>query len=374
MKKLVVLVLVFIVGVRASAQLVAIFQFPPSGLMYKPQLWAMTLTNTTNNPLLLHVEVTLTPINSSSPVLTGVTRAFTIAPGTTRIDPATLNPIQYNVLSGSYLVDANPVGFLPIGQFEVCYHFFSHVSDAVTLISDQCQDITVGPLGPPELVYPWDQAGIDETHPQFTWLPPVPTNLFTNLSYDLQLVEMGTNQSAADAVEQNVPIFQQSNISPTALLYPISATNLEFEKNYAWRIVAKNNGTAVGTSETWQFYLKHFGSLQNPSINEQAFVELKKDPETAYAVFSNEIKISYSNETSDSVWNVRVYDLSADRSETTLPLDTVVMKKGQNVVRYDAKENSFFVDKHLYQLEVTNSRNETWRLRFEFRKPETANN
>lgn len=371
MKKVWILVSMSFLFLNASAQLVAIFQSPPSGMMYKPQLWNMVLTNTTTAPLTLHIEVTLTPVNSSSQILTGVTRAIILSPGTTLINAGTLTPIQYNVLTSAYTIDANPVGLLPIGQFEACYRFFKHVSDAVEEVAQQCQEISVGPLSPPELVYPFDQTAIEEEHPQFSWLPPLPSSLFTNLSYDLDLVEISPNQSAADAIEQNIPVYQSTNVSSTTLLYPLSAAALQYDKPYAWRIVAKNNGSVVGTSEAWQFSLKHFGSLQNIAVTEQPYVELKKNPETAYAIFINEIKFSYPNEASDSLWNIRVFDLSSNRSEVTDLLDTVPLKKGQNLINYDATQNEFFSDKHFYHLEITSSRNEVWRMRFEYRKPES---
>jgi len=374
MKRISLLFFVFLFVFKAGAQLVVIFQIPPSGLTYKPQLWNMVVTNTTGAPISLHIEVTLTPVNSSSQVLSGVTRTISLKPGTTQIAAGILVPIQYNVLSNAYAVDANPIGLLPVGHFEACYHFFKHVSDNIEQIAEQCQDVTVGPMNPPELVYPWDQTSIEETHPQFTWLPPLPTNMFTNLTYDLGLVEIYKHQSAADAIEQNVPIYQAANISSTTLPYPLSARSLEFDKHYAWRIIAKNNGNEVGATEVWEFDLKHFGALKNASSTEQAFVELKKHPETAYAVFVTEIKFTYQNETSDSVWNQKVYDLSSNRNESFIPLDTVRLKRGQNLVKYDASQNSFFVNKHFYELEIMNSRNEVWRLRFEYRTQGKTNN
>ncbi|MBO9683462.1 MAG: hypothetical protein J7502_12470 [Flavisolibacter sp.] len=374
MKRLSIVIFAFVIVLKTSAQLVVIFQQPPSGLTYKPQLWNMMLSNTTNAPITLHIEVTLTPVNSSAQVLTGVTRSISLRPGTTLINTGILIPIQYNVLSSAYTVDANPVGLLPIGHFEACYHFFRHLSESIEQIAEQCQEITVGPLSPPELVYPWDQTSIEETNPQFTWLPPVPTNMFTNLKYDLKLVEINQNQSAADAIEQNIPVYLGTNLSSTTLLYPLSAATLEYNKHYSWRIVAKNNGNEVGASEIWEFDLKHFGTLQNTTSTQQAFVEFKKDPETAYAVFANDIKFSYQNETSDSIWSLKVYDLSLNRNEGNIPLDTIPLRRGQNLINYDATQNSFFVDRHFYQMEIQNSRSEVWRIRFEYRKSETANN
>jgi len=375
MKKISLLLFSCMVTLVASSQLVVILQSPPAGFTYKPQLWTMVLTNTTNAAMNLHIEVTLNVTGSSQQVLAGVTGVFTLPSGTKQINANQLMPIQYNVVAPSYNVDPNPLGLLPLGEFEVCYHFFKHSSDQIEQIAEECQEITIGPLSPPQLVYPYDQASLEETHPQFTWLPPVPANLFSNLQYDLTLVEVNLNQSAADAMQQNIPLYQSTNLANNSLLYPFSATGLQYDHQYAWRVVAKSNGAVVGTSEVWEFTLKQSGSVATRSTPALPFVQLKKNPETAYAIFVGEIKFSYFNETSDTSWKVKVTDLSdPSREEYFLDLDTLRMNSGHNLVRYNVYENSFFFEKHIYQLELFNSRNEIWRLRFEYRATNDLNN
>ncbi len=70
-------------------------------------------------------------------------------------------------------------------------------------------------------------------------------------------------------------------------------------------------------------------------------------------------------------WNVMLYDIS---SAKILPLvfglDSVKLVRGLNLVQMDLTDNSLFIDKHIYLLEVHNSRNETWRMKFEYLKPD----
>ncbi|HEU4470106.1 MAG TPA: hypothetical protein VFR58_03405 [Flavisolibacter sp.] len=373
MKRFVFLLFALCGLMGARSQLVVVFQTPPAGFSYKPQLWNMMLTNTGSTTLNLHIEVTLNALPSGQQVLSGVTRVISLPPGTMQLDASQLMPIQYNVLSGSYPVDASAVGLLPIGSFEACYHFFRHVSDNIDEIAEQCQEIIIEPLSPPQLIYPYDQTGIEELHPQFQWLPPVPVQLFNNLRYDLLLVEINPNQSAADAIQQNLPVYQGVNLGINSMLYPLSAPSLQYGKQYAWRVVAKSGDAAVGSSETWQFSLKQFGSVQATG-SRQPYVLLKKDPETAYAIFVNELRFSYHNESGDTTWQVSVSDLSKnDGVVRTLSLDSLPLLLGQNLVRYEAGGDSYFIHRHLYQLELTNSRNEKWRLRFEYRRSENEN-
>lgn len=370
MKKILILVVMF-VALQAKSQLLVNLQLPPNGVMQKSQLWNMTLTNTGTATLSLHIELMFTDILNSMQIMSAATQIVTIAPGTTQMNNSLLLPIQYNVLSTSYNIDASPNGLLPVGDFEVCYSFMSHSSDAVEKIAEECQELIIEPLSPPQLVYPYDQSVIETKSPQLIWLPPMPVNLFTNLKYDLDLVEVFLNQSPADAIQQNLPVFHQQGIAGTTLLYPVNAPMLELNKQYAWRIIAKSNEALVGQSETWMFSIGEFSSGDSLGSIELPFAKLKKDDRGGYAIFVNELKFDYLNENADPIWNLVVYDLSTtEKKQVSLTMDSIVLKPGQNLVKYDVSNNSDFIDKHLYLLEIINSRKESWRLRFEFRKPQ----
>ena len=369
-KKIITGLLVLLV-IQARAQLLVNFQLPPAGLVAKPQLWTMALTNTTNASMSIHVEMTLTSTYSNQQVMTAVTNTITLAPGTMQLNSSLFTPIQYNVISSDYNIDANPNSLLPVGDFDACFHFFLHTLDNVTEVTEQCEEMYIESLAPPQLVYPYDQTSIDETNPLFTWLPPVPMNLFPNLRYQLNLVAINPLQSAADAMQQNIPVYQQDNLSESELFYPVAAPALEYNKQYAWQIVAKNNDAVVGTTEVWQISLKHFDKATGLKAGDLPYVKLKKELENGYGIFFGALKFEYVNETSDSTWNIRVTDLSdLQKSQWVLNLDSIPLKRGSNLVYSDVGKLDFFKDKHFYLLEVLNSRNETWHLHFQYRKPE----
>jgi len=360
----------FLLG-GAKSQLMVNMQYPPVGLLYKPQLWSMVITNTSNASINLHIEVVLTESASGSQVLSGVTRVIPLAPGTTQINASSLLPIQYNVLNNSYNIDANPFGMLPIGSFDACYTFIKHFADYTQEIAEHCQEIFIEPLGPPELIYPYDQTAIEELHPNLVWLPPVPVQQFANLTYELKLVEMIGTQSASDAIDLNPALYQQNNISTNTLLYPQSAPSLEFNKKYAWRIGAKNNNSVVGYSQVWEFTLKQFGKADSTKTGNPPFVSLKKENDAGYAIFVGRLRIDYLNETSDSAWNYKITDLSTEnKNRVYISIDTVPLIRGHNLISIDVTGSASFVDKHIYLFEIVNSRNESYRLLFEYRKPE----
>lgn len=362
---------VMIIAMKANSQILVNVQLPPNGIMQKNQLWNMTVTNTGATTLSLHIELTFSDAVNSIQIIGAATQVFSVPPGASQLSNAVLQPIQYNILSQAYPVDAGPNGLLPVGDFEVCYSFMSHTTDAVEKIAEECQELLVEPLSPPQLVYPYDQDVIENKNPQFSWLPPLPRSLFSNLTYDLDLTEVYPNQTPADAIQQNVPIFQQQGISVTTLLYPVSAQMLELDKQYAWRVIAKSNQMQVAQSETWAFSIKEFNRIDSIEISELPFAKLKKDDRGGYAIFVNELKFDYLNENSDTSWNISLVDLSVlNKKSISLSLDTIKLIPGQNLIKYNISDNADFIDKHLYLLEIINSRKESWRLRFEYRKPQ----
>ena len=368
MKKLFFAACLFIAS-QSNSQLLVNLNLPPQGVVEKSQLWHMTLINGSTTNLALRIDLVMSEAVAGTPVLSASTKLLTVPPGATQISNADLQPIQYNVLSLGYNIDASPYGLLPIGVFEACYSFVPENTDKLEKLAEECREVAVEPLSPPQLIMPYDQSVVDTKNPQLSWLPPVPAHLFTNLKYDFELVEMLPSQSALDAIQQNIPLFQQSFISTTTLMYPQGAPALELDKLYAWRVIAKTGETRIGQSETWVFTIKEFEKADSLVMHQLPYGELRREDLPSYAVFTNGLKFDYLNEYGDTTWNLAVYDLlSPDRRKIHLNMDSTPLKPGQNLVSYDLRRAAGFVDKHLYLLEVINSRKESWRLRFEYRK------
>jgi hypothetical protein len=368
MKKYFLIIVLMISGLLSQAQLIINLQLPPSGAIQKNQLWNMLVTNTSQNNINASITMTIVENQTGEQILSATTGPVIIPPGNVMLNSTVLMPILYNVFSSSYNIDPSQNGFLPAGSFLVCYTYSDLVSKGA--IAQECNTIDIEPLSPPQLVFPEDQTAIDSTSiPQFTWLPPAPLNLFTNLQYDLYLVQMDSGQVAADAIHSNIPILYQQDISGTSLMYPTAAPALQSGVQYAWEVVAKNNETPVSNSEAWIFTLKGFG-VDSIEHGELPFTRLQKNGESGYSICDGKLKFAYINETADTAWNVILYDIS---SSNILPLsfglDSVPMNKGLNLVQIDLSNNLSFIDQHIYLLELHNSRNEVWRMKFEYLKP-----
>jgi hypothetical protein len=340
---------------------------PPSGMMDKQQLWNIIVTNIEPAALSVQLQVNFSELSTGQPVFSASTGPVLINAGTKQLSASTIGAVQYNSLNGNYRIDPGPTGLLPVGSFMVCYDFLILKYNKVV---QECQPLNIPPLGPLLLNQPVNGSTVQELHPLFTWLPPSPVQSLTNLRYDVKYVEVLSNQSAADAIQDNIPLFITRNVVSGNYQYMQSAPALLPGRTYAWQVTAMNNQSEIAKSESWSFTTKQETSPVIFSKPDPSYIKLKKGgAQDGYAVFTNNIRFDYLNETTDNIWKVRVEDLSEARHESfMLVLDSTKLSRGQNLVNYDAAADRRFVDKHQYLLQVINSRNEVWQLRFEYRK------
>ncbi|WP_207516122.1 hypothetical protein, partial [Longitalea luteola] len=194
-----------------------------------------------------------------------------------------VGPLTYTAGAG-YAVDANPNGFLPVGVFNICYTLSRVTKDGTEELADECVTAEVEPISAPQLLQPGDSDRVVSRRPLFTWLPPTPHHLFSNLLYDLVLVEVQSTQSGADAIQQNIPLFLQSNISVTSLPYPLSLAELDTSKLYAWRVTAKSNLMPIANSEVWCFRLEQFGSDTARSTGRGYYAHMRREQDASYVI------------------------------------------------------------------------------------------
>lgn len=369
MKKYFFIIAVF-PAFASYGQLIFNPQVPSNGIVQKNQLWNIVVTNTYPYNVSVSIKMTMTNNQSGEQILGASTGYVILSPGTTMLNASQLIPIQYNSQTGSISNDMDQAGFLPPGNFLICYSFNSDSAMKFPL-PQECIVADIEPLSPPQLVLPEDKAAIDSTFfPQFTWIPPAPLNIFTDLKYDINMVQVGEGQTATDAIQLNIPLFSQQDLFATSIIYPMSAPALETGIQYAWQVTAKNNGIPVSNSETWTFTL---GGVTPNSKNqsELPYTRLMKNGESGYSICSGYLKFAYINEAADTNWNITIYDIS-NPVKKLLPfsLDSVRIHNGLNLVQFNLTNNHSFIDLHIYLLELRNSRNEIWRMKFEYLKPQ----
>jgi hypothetical protein len=369
MKKTILFVFALILTANfAIAQVIINLQLPLTGLNVKSQLWNMSLTNTSSGSLSVKINMVMTDIATGQQVLSGTTNLFSLQKGTKIIQYNDVVPVNYTVLNNNYGIDASPNGFLPIGNFNVCFEVIKKAVEDVETLTEDCASVEIEPASPPYLNVPNDEAEIEDNRPLFTWLPPAPLNLFNNLSYSLKLVEILKYQSSATAIQQNFPLLGLQQISGLSVQFPFSAAPLDTGKIYAWQITANNNNLLVAKTDVWTFKIKP-ASDKAVKNKETPYFKLKTEISSGYFVCESILKFEYTNEINDSLVSVKVYDITKqNKNPITLANPVLKLKNGQNLIDIDLSENRGIVAGHLYTIVLINSKGENWAGKFEFKK------
>jgi hypothetical protein len=347
-----------------QAQVSLVLQVPPVGVMLKNQLWSLVLVYGGNGAATASVQLTMVDAASGQPVMTATTRPLVLAKGANVITAKDVAPVQYDYLSPVF-VDRDPNGFLPAGNFKACYSvqqgFASHGDGAM---AENCIPVEVQPLSPPELNTPADTSTVQTAYPQFSWLPPMPANIFGSLSYDMILVEVLPDQGAYQAVQENIPVYNISHLQDPVNLYPASAKPLDTGRTYAWRILALNDGQFITQSEVWTFKLetRKQAIIAPPGGN---YIPLRKNNERGAGIQilpTDTIGIKYYSFERDHADTVRF--LSAN-GQTVKSIPQMIVY-GENFLAYSL--GGVFEKGKLYRVEVTDALKNVHTASFELKK------
>jgi hypothetical protein len=366
--KINLLIISFLVGYGVNAQVAITPQL--LGLTIKPQLWNLSLINTTGQNINVQLQMVMTDVATSKTVLAGTSPTFIVPAGVKLVTANDVAPVTYNTGAG-YNIDPSPNGFLPVGVYNICYTVIRWNKDISEQVADECVTAEVEPISPPQLMQPADSERVIVRRPFFTWLPPAPFNSFSNLLYDWTLVEVQSTQSAADAIQQNIPVLLQSNISFTSLQYPLSMPELDATKLYAWRVTAKSNGSAVASSENWSFSIQQFSTDTVKRPAKGNYAALRRTQDASYIICNGQLRYQYQHEINSNTVQLSITDIT-NANHTAIQLDSnfCQVKYGSNYIVLDVTGNSGMIDRHMYLLEVTNAAYERWYLKFEYRKPQ----
>jgi hypothetical protein len=369
MKKKLLLWILLIPGWCLQAQVVMQVQPPPLGLTIKPQLWNLSLINTGNETMQVRIELVMTDVSNNQRVLTGTSNLLLLPKGVKQLQHNQVMPVTYNYGSPGYSLNTSAEGFLPVGVFNICYQVIKFNSDAPERIAEECITQEVEPVSPPQLMLPANEEQVAVTRPYFAWAPPSPFNAYSSLLYDWVLVEVQPTQSAADALQQNIPVLTRQNITNTGWQYPLSAPELDTSKRYAWRITAKNNSSPIANSETWVFKITKQQPDTARSESATYFAVLKKQDDAAFSICRGLLRFAWSNEHNLHAAEIKIFDISsASRRPVATDSSAYTIRYGQNFMQVDLRNISGMIDRHLYLMELTDGRKEKWYLRFEYRK------
>lgn len=239
-------------------QLSVSLQGPPAGLIQQSGLWNMALINSGASTLEVTISLSLVDNTTNQPVLTAMTRPVLLTRGVRQLKPMDISPVSYSYLSPAFARLGTGNGLLPVGNYRACYTFYTFYGERhiESVLAEECIPLEVQPLSPPQLSMPADTAVVETSYPQFSWLPPVPVTLFSDLKYDLLVTEVQAGQTPQSAIQENLPVYSGLNLAQAFHSYAASYKRLDTGRVYAWRVIAKNGQSFAAQSEVWTFRVR----------------------------------------------------------------------------------------------------------------------
>lgn len=345
---------------RAAAQVSMTVQLPPAGVLQKAQLWNIVLVSASDLPRNVRITLRLMDAQTNQPVLTGITRVIPLNKGARQLRVADVMPVQYEYLTTT--IDRSVNGLLAAGNYIACYSLWVEDDKTGNQPGEDCIPFVIEPVSPPLLNTPANQSVLESRLPQFTWLPPAPVNMFTDLNYEMILTELRPGQSPAEAVQQNIAVYRAPRLKNMFVNYPAGAVALDTARDYAWTVIARNGPLFAAQTEVWTFRIK--GVQHNVRVTNGAYVQLKKDLD-GVVINCNYLRCGYSNETADSTAKFEVIALENDNK--IAHSGTLNIKRGDN--RLDVPLNrAGLSDGKSYLFRLRNSRNEYWQVKFIYTK------
>ncbi|SFE90976.1 hypothetical protein SAMN05518672_11214 [Chitinophaga sp. CF118] len=350
--------LLALLSLQVKGQMSMTVQLPPSGVMQKSQLWNMLLVSASGGAVSVRVELRITDARTNQPVLTGISRSIVLNKGAKQIQLGDVMPVAYEYLSMA--VDRSPNGLLSAGTYLACYSVIQQTGDAAKLVAEDCLPFAVEPVSPPLLNTPADQSIEEGNLPQFTWLPPAPLTIFNDLNYDMVMVELRKGQSAAEAIQQNIPVFRSLHNRNTFVSYPVSAIALDTAKRYAWTVTANNGNQFAAQTDIWTFRIKGV-QVVKAQVTEDAFIQLRKELDGTVFACRGKLQCSYNNLAGDTT--VKYEILTLDGKNEIKKHGVLSLKAGENLLQVLPGRNTL-ADKEHYLFRLYNSRQEYWYLKF----------
>lgn len=287
MRKICFLILICLPG-WLHAQVTISVQLPPGGMIQKDQLWNLVAMNNGNASFDAVLLLSLQEVSGGQTVLTASTRSITLPPGVKMIRAQDLQPVQYNYTGAGF-----EGLYVPLGSYTACYTVSRTTAESQEPVATECVRINITPLSPPLLNMPADKSVIETPYPQFSWTPPAPLDMFTELSYDLNLVELLEGQSPAEAITNNTPLYSRSFLRVPYESYATTYSRLEKNKTYAWQVTARNGMNYAATTDVWTFKLPD-DSVANEVID-KSYIQLRNSITggAVYPLQSNSLRVKY---------------------------------------------------------------------------------
>ena len=273
--KIIGLSLILFCLLQSSYCQITIMPLPTSNIYFRSQLWNLSVSNVGTAPVEARLQIKMKDIRTQDYILSGMSATFNLRPGLQVLNSDLLEPIVYHYESGASQGSYDNTS-LSVGQYQICYQLFFTANEDQVIGADDCEDLVIEPLSPPLLIIPENDSTVIESNPNFSWTPPSPITMFSELNYDILISEVYEGQSINAAIQENIPVQHIYNLQQSFLSYPLSGAQLEKGKKYVWQVVAKDQQIVGSKSDVWSFFvpdqneIKSDGNLIYLQIDDKA--------------------------------------------------------------------------------------------------------
>jgi hypothetical protein len=358
MVRKILFLLCIVVPIASHAQVTMSAQLPPAGLVQKDQLWNLVLVNNKEDVLNVSIRLNIQDAGSGELVMSATTGIVVLNKGVKLVGRNDIQPVLYNYNRNDF-----SKSFLPMGSYVACYQLYATSEKGEELLGDECIKLNIDPLSPPLLTSPTDKAEIITPYPQFSWVPPAPLDMFSNLNYDLLVTEVLEGQSPTEAIQQNTAVYSKSNLAQPFESYASSFSALKPEKTYAWQVVARNESEYAVKTEVWTFKVRQDSVTKIISL--APYLKLSKSSLQTSVVHQGILKMEIVNPLRDSTASFTVRNLSANDKESNVVFTfKMPIKTGHNFLEYDMNKHGKLNRKDIYEVVYVAGSKESLYLRF----------
>ena len=246
MKKLLILLLCCASFLPISAQ-VKILPQQVSGQYYGlDQLKKLILLNTAEQSMSVMLRYSIKRDGKIQAIVES--NSVEISNGNNRLDDKLdLEITEYSdQVFESYYVSS---GYFFPGSYEICIDIVG--ARSVELLDKTCYGVQIGRSLNLWLSLPYNKAEIEELN-SWNWMPISGFDP-ASIRYSFKLVELGSGQTAEEAIVSNLAHIQADGLVSTILNNQSTFKPLEISRTYVWQVIGYYKGIELARSEVWTF-------------------------------------------------------------------------------------------------------------------------
>jgi hypothetical protein len=344
---------------------------PSDYQMHYDDLWRLSIIHS-NEEASTYYYLEAQVIKADQVVWKAKTHSFQLQQSPFMILPTNLQqfePIDVTFSSQNWHQKVTEAGGLfPNGKYKIRYRLIEtdvNCSVAGQLVATATYDIHLKSLHPPEPLMPYNGDTLESEVVTFSWAPSFTILPEQEVRYELRVAEVRGDQRPSEAITNNELYFVKEGLRETQFVFPSSARTLVKGQQYAWQVVAYNSNHIIGYSSVWSFNIGS-GNKASKVIPERSIYFTLNQEVTDHIYRATEdflffkFQAEYMPANNKLKYEVRnMEDETVEMSGTTTPL---AVEEGYNTYSLDISG----LNENPYLLEITNSKSETFYLKFKY--------